>query len=994
MFDRYCRRGLLILHFPNAPAPLSSHSVSLRASVAIVHSGARVTISQTFHPAAPSQTQDSKPFKASEALYQFPLPENAAVCAFECDVDGKRIAGIVKEKEEAREEYKAAVESGKTAGLVEQQQPDVFQISLGNIQGSKVTTHITYIQELAHDADAEEFRFTLLSKQLTRRYGDAPTAEKLPGTVGTSVTTNVARMNLDDDDAPPAVSISLEMATPIVSVRSPSHASMVVSLGAAKAGGDDAFDPCKALIELEDEKALDDEELVVVAKVKGMNEPVCMVERHPLDGTHCVGVTMVPRFALNEIRSELVVLVDRSGSMAGGKIMQAALALEVFLKSIPPGSYFNIVGFGSHHQNLFPKSKEYSAATLKTASDHVANLKADLGGTEIQRALEAVFASRRTDMPTQVFVLTDGEVWNVESLIESVKSTVAKSEKEGKGKAFVRVFALGIGGSVSHHLVEGIARAGGGFAEFVGEQEKLKAKVIKMLKASVMPPLTNYKIDWTEGWKAPEKQNGEKDEDDDFEMVEANGSEKKEKVKKKPSILSFFSASSKPAPPPAADVPKSARMVQQAPYIIPNIWPGVRFNAYAILDPSVPVPKTLTITADSTDGPISISLPVRPAPAGQTLHALAARKLIQDLEEERSFLADAFTGPMPAGIAKKEMVRLGTHYCLASKHTSFLAVDHESGKDVVSKPYREAANPVPVQEMMSAQSSMMPMARMRRASPQAFSNVGGGFGARASAAPTMFTSTSSAAPALGGGGFGAQAYFYACAAPAPGGVVECSVAPPPAPMSAAPAPAFSSFGNFQVQQQQQQSQYAPVDELITRGESLQEKKALELSDSSHKFAKTKKSISMNFSMPFAALAPKGRPSAPNRSVIAPAAGPAFGAADVAPTTPDDILAALTRLQAFDGSFQLEGVAALCKVDDAARERMIEKLKAVAGGVEVQSLELVLACALAIALMEGALRALKEEWEMMEGKARRVAVAAAGESVWVEARTIAGSEIRV
>ena len=58
-----------------------------------------------------------------------------------------------------------------------------------------------------------------------------------------------------------------------------------------------------------------------------------------------------------------------TGSMQGERIQAAQAALLVFLKSLPPGCYFNIVGFGSEFALLFPEydlrfanySKAYAA---------------------------------------------------------------------------------------------------------------------------------------------------------------------------------------------------------------------------------------------------------------------------------------------------------------------------------------------------------------------------------------------------------------------------------------------------------------------------------------------------------------------------------------------------------------------------------------------------------------------------------------------------------
>ena len=57
--------------------------------------------------------------------YVFPLPPDAAVCTFKAVIDDKKvIKGIVKEKEEAKKEYKEAIAAGKTAGLLEKEAAD------------------------------------------------------------------------------------------------------------------------------------------------------------------------------------------------------------------------------------------------------------------------------------------------------------------------------------------------------------------------------------------------------------------------------------------------------------------------------------------------------------------------------------------------------------------------------------------------------------------------------------------------------------------------------------------------------------------------------------------------------------------------------------------------------------------------------------------------------------------------------------------------------
>ncbi|KAJ3190808.1 hypothetical protein HK101_008351, partial [Irineochytrium annulatum] len=642
----------LVCVYKGVPKTLAT--LSARAEATLIGTAARVVIHQSF------DASESKGNVSTEAVYRFPLPENAAVCAFECEVDDRKIVGLVKEKEQARTEYKEAVKAGKSAGLLEEEDADVFQVSLGNIQGKVMRTRITYVQDYASDTDDEEIRFAILSKQLANRYGHHQPAETLSSDVSAQARVDASTSS---DTNEPVVSITLNMPGPILSLQSPSHAAVAVSLGSTTNDQSD-YMPNKARLELDAESgALPDKELVLVAKVKGMNQPTCVAERHPLDGTTALSVTLVPRFALNEIRTEIVVLVDRSGSMAGSKMDQARKALQVLLRSMAPGAFFNIISFGSDHSSLFPKSREYNADSLKIAEKHVDKMDANMGGTEIFRAVEAAIGSRREDMPTQLMLLTDGEVWDVNTLLDYVKGKVEAAEKVDSGAAFLRCFTLGIGNDVSHHLVEGIARCGGGFAQFVGSAEKLQAKVIKMLKAAVHPPI-KFNVDWTEGVDVSKE---------DFEMVEAHAPEAE---KPKPTI-SLFSATAVPPPPPALEPIEINRRIQQAPYHVPSLWPGTRFTVYAILDPSVPVPKHVTVTGVSPDGPLNLKVPVSASVEGTLVHILAARMLIRDIDDGRSYLKDAMKikGPLPGTVAKDEIVRLGLKFSLASKHTSFLAVD-------------------------------------------------------------------------------------------------------------------------------------------------------------------------------------------------------------------------------------------------------------------------------------------------------------------------------
>ena len=97
--------------------------------------GAKVKISQQFN---------NIEAQSIEAVYKFPLPENAAVCGFRALIDGRVVEGKIEEKEKAFELYDEALAYRRKAQLLEEERPNIFTLSVGNIEpGGSVLMEIT-----------------------------------------------------------------------------------------------------------------------------------------------------------------------------------------------------------------------------------------------------------------------------------------------------------------------------------------------------------------------------------------------------------------------------------------------------------------------------------------------------------------------------------------------------------------------------------------------------------------------------------------------------------------------------------------------------------------------------------------------------------------------------------------------------------------------------------------------------------------------------------
>ena len=93
-------------------------------------------------------------------------------------------------------------------------------------------------------------------------------------------------------------------------------------------------------------------------------EPAMSGKSTELMSSDAVMLNFFPKFPCSSVLCELVFVVDRSGSMAGRYIACAAKTLQLFLRSIPSGCYFNVIGFGSHYKLLFETSQYYNQETL------------------------------------------------------------------------------------------------------------------------------------------------------------------------------------------------------------------------------------------------------------------------------------------------------------------------------------------------------------------------------------------------------------------------------------------------------------------------------------------------------------------------------------------------------------------------------------------------------------------------------------------------------
>lgn len=619
--------------------------------------------------------------------YTFPLYDGVSVVNFECSIDRRIMKCLIKEKEEAKVTYQEAIDRGEMAGLLEQHAADVFTTSLGNVPpNATVCVNITFAGELKHDAEVNGIRFTIPTF-IFPRYGLYP--GPLLGTVARE---NKVEITVD---------IKMDEGSTIQKVQSPSHP-ISVTVGSVSEPANENHNQTHASATLTLGSADFDEDFVLQICAKDSDNPCALLETHSeIPNQRAVMATVVPNFSLQPQTPEIILMADRSGSMTSNMATLIS-ALQVFIKSLPVGVHFNICSFGTKAELLWPKSKAYDQSSVDQAMRYIKKFAADFGGTEIERAMRAVAQSRSTNLPTEIVLLTDGNIWQRDSLIAYVNRKNADCSLANT----IRFFAIGIGSGISTAVIEGVAAAGNGFAQFVQNGERLDNRIVRVLKGALTPHIEDYRMEV--------KYANAGTDDEEWEIIDKvaetlkldlnvnEGLRTSGKGDETPKALcsatrsKHVEAMDNPLKQPFADLPTfSPPALLQVPTRVPPLFPHTSTTLYLLLTSPHPNPISLTLRATTPQGPVSLAIPIQNIGHGRKIHQLAARKAVHELEDGRGWLADAtdssgrparnILGDRYGEALRREAVRLGVKFQIAGRHTSFVAVQGIKDNSVTRK---------------------------------------------------------------------------------------------------------------------------------------------------------------------------------------------------------------------------------------------------------------------------------------------------------------------
>jgi Ca-activated chloride channel family protein len=443
---------------PSGECPLKHTTVKAEVSGFI----SRVTVTQDFENTFPEKI---------EAVYQFPLPQAAAVDDLTMLIGDRTIKGKIMRRQEAQAAYTAAKEQGKIASLLNQERPNVFTQYVANIMpGQQIRIVISYVETLKYEDGSYEWSFPMV---VGPRY--VPDTSSEPAGQQFHHSPAHARNGIRSGHDI-SLELDLDAGVPIFEVRSQTHETEVQQLSERR-----------SVVRLKDRATIPNKDFVLTYRVAGdsINDAV-LTHRSERGGFFTLILQPPQRVSPEDVMpKELVFVLDTSGSMSGFPIEKAKQTMDLALKNLYPHDTFNLITFSGDTEILFPEPVPATPENLEKAKKFLESQNGN-GGTEMMKAIRAALDPSDSQYHVRIVCfMTDGLVGNDTEILSEVKK-----------HANARVFAMGFGRYPNRFLLDKMAEYGRGEVDYVSDAGDGSEAARRFHERVRNPLLTDISLDW------------------------------------------------------------------------------------------------------------------------------------------------------------------------------------------------------------------------------------------------------------------------------------------------------------------------------------------------------------------------------------------------------------------------------------------------------------------------------------------------------------------
>ena len=431
---------------------------------------ADVNISGVIADVGVAQVYKNEGKKAIEAVYVFPASTRAAVYGMKMTIGKRVIEAKIKERGEARREYEQARDQGKSASLLEQQRPNVFQMNVANIMpGDEIRVELKYTELLIPTDRVYEFIYPTV---VGPRYSNAKEETSPPSERW------IKNPYLHEGEEPPYsfnINVNLAAGMSIGELTSTSHKVNVAYDG-----------PATAKIALDkSEKSGGNRDYILRYRLAGNKVQSGLLTFQGEKENFFLLMLQPPKqVALRQIPGrEYIFIVDVSGSMHGFPLEISKKLLKDLIGNLRSTDRFNVLLFSGGSTLMSPESLPATQDNINRAI-HVIDRQQGGGGTELLPALKKALSFKRTEgVSRTVIIATDGYVSVEEEAFDLIRNRLGDAN----------MFAFGIGTSVNRHLIEGMAHVGMGEPFVVTRPDEANSQAERFRTMVASPVLTGIK---------------------------------------------------------------------------------------------------------------------------------------------------------------------------------------------------------------------------------------------------------------------------------------------------------------------------------------------------------------------------------------------------------------------------------------------------------------------------------------------------------------------
>lgn len=427
------------------------------------HTDVRADVTGFVSSVAVTQEFENPFSEAVEAIYAFPLPEDAAVDEMTLTVGARVIRASIQKRGEARRMYEQAKAEGRRAALLDQERPNIFTQTVANLlPGERVKVSLRYVAPLKYDDGLYTFNFPMT---VGPRF--------VPGAVADAdkVSPPIERSGRDV-----AVAVHLFAGAQVEELSSISHRMQVTR-------GDGVHD-----ITLDPADRVPNKDFILRWRVAGPAKRAAVLATGGSGGTFALMVMPQAReVQAAPVPKEMVFVIDTSCSMAGPPLDAAKRAMRSAMEQMNPDDTFMLIDFAdrasSFHDTPLPNTPQHVGRAIA----YLAALPASGGTNQLQGLLRALQLPRDQKRLREVLLMTDGFIGN--------ETQIFAAAEQNLGHA--RIFGFGIGSSVNHYLLSRLSQVGRGFYQYVRPDEDAELAVERFVRRIERPMLTDLSVEWS-----------------------------------------------------------------------------------------------------------------------------------------------------------------------------------------------------------------------------------------------------------------------------------------------------------------------------------------------------------------------------------------------------------------------------------------------------------------------------------------------------------------